>query len=82
MTSFSLQNVFIRILNLRSVSSALESIEKTYISTKQSHSIIRSVCGLYEKGVCRAGSLAVWSLQPALDVLEPGRKSSNLLYYY
>ncbi|XP_039540029.1 perilipin-1 isoform X2 [Pimephales promelas] len=71
------QNVFLRILNLRSVSAALESIEKTYTSTKQSHSIIRSVCGLYEKGVRRAGSLAVWSLQPALHVLEPQLVAAN-----
>ncbi|KAK7152205.1 hypothetical protein R3I94_008506 [Phoxinus phoxinus] len=71
------QNVFLRILNLRSVNAALESIEKTYISTKQSHSIIRCVCGLYEKGVSRAGSLAVWSLQPALHVLEPQLVAAN-----
>ncbi|KAG1944828.1 perilipin-1, partial [Pimephales promelas] len=71
------ENVFLRILNLRSVSAALESIEKTYTSTKQSHSIIRSVCGLYEKGVRRAGSLAVWSLQPALHVLEPQLVAAN-----
>ncbi|CAM4583243.1 unnamed protein product [Leuciscus chuanchicus] len=73
------QNVFLRILNLRSVSAAVESIEKTYISTKQSHSIIRCVCGLYEKGVSRAGSLAVWSLQPALHVLEPQLVAANSL---
>ncbi|XP_077050541.1 perilipin-1 isoform X2 [Siphateles boraxobius] len=73
------QNVFLRILNLRSVNAALESIEKTYNSTKQSHSIIRSVCGLYEKGVSRAGSLAVWSLQPALHVLEPQLVAANAM---
>ncbi|KAK9959053.1 hypothetical protein ABG768_011138 [Culter alburnus] len=71
------QNVFLRILNLRSVNAALESIEKTYISTKQSHPIIRSVCGLYEKGVSRAGSLALWSMQPALHVLEPQLIAAN-----
>ncbi|ROL43218.1 Perilipin-1 [Anabarilius grahami] len=71
------QNVFLRILNLRSVSAALESIEKTYISTKQSHPIIRSLCGLYEKGVSRAGSLALWSMQPALHVLEPQLIAAN-----
>ncbi|XP_051725483.1 perilipin-1 isoform X2 [Ctenopharyngodon idella] len=71
------QNVFLRILNLRSVNAALESIEKMYISTKQSHPIIRSVCGLYEKGVSRAGSLALWSMQPALHVLEPQLIAAN-----
>ncbi|XP_067275040.1 perilipin-1 [Pseudorasbora parva] len=71
------QNVFLRIVNLRSVNAALESIEKTYIRTKQSHPILRSVCGLYERGVSRAGSLAVWSMQPALHVLEPQLIAAN-----
>ncbi|KAI2653601.1 Perilipin-1 [Labeo rohita] len=71
------QNVLLRIRNLRSVSSALESIEKTYVHTKQSHPIISSVCGMYEKGVSRAGSLAVWSMQPALHVLENQLVAAN-----
>ncbi|XP_056334575.1 perilipin-1 [Danio aesculapii] len=73
------QNVFLRILNIRSVNAALESIEKTYISTKQSHPIISSVCGLYEKGVSRAGNLAVWSMKPALHVLQPQLVAANSL---
>uniref|UniRef100_A0A673G174 Perilipin n=1 Tax=Sinocyclocheilus rhinocerous TaxID=307959 RepID=A0A673G174_9TELE len=65
------QNVFLRIRNLRSVSAALESIEKTYIHTKQSHPIISSVCGMYEKGVSRAGSLAPQQMRcRGLDHLE------------
>ncbi|XP_021323484.1 perilipin-1 isoform X1 [Danio rerio] len=71
------QNVFFRILNIRSVNAALESIEKTYTSTKQSHPIISSVCGLYEKGVSRAGNLAVWSMKPALHVLQPQLVAAN-----
>ncbi|XP_043072844.1 perilipin-1 isoform X2 [Puntigrus tetrazona] len=73
------QNVLLRIRNLRSVSSALESIGKTYIHTKQSHPIITSVCEMYEKGVSTAGSLAVWSIQPALHVLEPQLVAANSL---
>ncbi|XP_051513436.1 perilipin-1-like [Myxocyprinus asiaticus] len=71
------QNVFLRILNLQSVSAALESIERTYTCTKQSHPMISSVCGLYEKGVSKTGSLAVWSMQPALHVLEPQIVAAN-----
>ncbi|XP_073706711.1 perilipin-1 isoform X1 [Garra rufa] len=71
------QNVFLRIRNLGSVSAVLESIEKTYIHTKQSHPILRSVCGMYEKGVSRSGNLAVRSIQPALHVLEPQLVSAN-----
>uniref|UniRef100_A0A8C2EUD0 Perilipin 1 n=1 Tax=Cyprinus carpio TaxID=7962 RepID=A0A8C2EUD0_CYPCA len=73
------QNVLLRIRNLRSVSAALESIEKTYMHTKQSHPIIYSVCGMYEKGVRKAGSLAMWSIQPALHVLEPQLVAANSL---
>lgn len=69
------QNVLLRIRNLRSVSAALESIEKTYIHTKQSHPIINSVCGMYEKGVSKVGSLAVWSIH----VLEPQLVAANSL---
>lgn len=73
------QNVLLRICNLRSVSATLESIEKIYIHTKQSHPIINFVCGMYEKGVSTAGSLAVWSIQPALHVLEPQLVAANSL---
>ncbi|XP_052437845.1 perilipin-1 isoform X3 [Carassius gibelio] len=73
------QNVLLRIRSLRSVSAALESIEKTYVHTKQSHPVINSVCGIYEKGVSKAGSLAIWSLQPALYVLEPQLVAANSL---
>uniref|UniRef100_A0A671KEK7 Perilipin n=1 Tax=Sinocyclocheilus anshuiensis TaxID=1608454 RepID=A0A671KEK7_9TELE len=73
------QNVLLRIRNLRSVSAALESIEKTYIHTKQSHPIINSLFGMYKKGVSKAGSLVVWSIQPALHVLEPQLVAANSL---
>ncbi|XP_051953613.1 perilipin-1 isoform X1 [Xyrauchen texanus] len=71
------QNVFFRILNLQSVSAALESVERTYTCTKQSHPMINSVCGLYEKGVSKTASFAVWSMQPALHVLEPKLVAAN-----
>ncbi|TRY86948.1 hypothetical protein DNTS_021840 [Danionella cerebrum] len=73
------KNVFLRILNLGSVSSALDSIEKTYSRTKQSYPIISSVCGLYEKGATAFGSLAVCSIRPALHVLEPQLVAANSL---
>lgn len=37
---------------------------------------------MYEKGVSKAGSLALWSIQPALHLLEPRRKWIHLCYLY
>ncbi|KAJ8417366.1 hypothetical protein AAFF_G00285930 [Aldrovandia affinis] len=71
--------VFLRLLNLPVVSSTYEMIERTYTSTKHTHPLLCSVCGVYERGAKTAGSLAVWSVQPALHRLEPQLEAVNNL---
>ncbi|CAB1313816.1 unnamed protein product [Coregonus sp. 'balchen'] len=72
-------NVFVRILSLPAVSSTCEVIERTYTSTKQTHPLLCSVCGVYERGARTASSLAVWSIQPAIDRLETQREHTDSL---
>ncbi|XP_041745841.2 perilipin-1 isoform X1 [Coregonus clupeaformis] len=72
-------NVFVRILSLPAVSSTCEVIERTYTSTKQTHPLLCSVCGVYERGARTASSLAVWSIQPAIDRLETQLVAANNL---
>uniref|UniRef100_A0A4W5N1V6 Uncharacterized protein n=1 Tax=Hucho hucho TaxID=62062 RepID=A0A4W5N1V6_9TELE len=68
--NMQVDNVFVRLLSLPAVSSTCEVIERTYTSTKQTHPLFCSVCGVYERGARTASSLAVWSIQPAIDRLE------------
>ncbi|XP_064809062.1 perilipin-1 [Oncorhynchus masou masou] len=72
-------NVFVRLLSLPAVSSTYEVIERTYTSTKQTHPLLCSVCGVYERGARTASSLAVWSIQPAIDRLETQLVAANNL---
>ncbi|XP_036391378.1 perilipin-1 [Megalops cyprinoides] len=72
-------SVFLRLLNLPVVSSTCEVIERTYTNTKHTHPILCSVCGVYERGARTAGSLAVWSVQPAIMRLEPQIEAVNSL---
>ncbi|XP_029552259.1 perilipin-1 isoform X1 [Salmo trutta] len=72
-------NVFVRLLRLPAVSSTCEVIERTYTSTKQTHPLLCSVCGVYERGARTASSLAVWSIQPAIDRLETQLVAANNL---
>ncbi|KAI1904502.1 hypothetical protein AGOR_G00006310 [Albula goreensis] len=72
-------SAFLRLLNLPVISSTREMIERTYSSTKHTHPIICSVCGVYERGAKTAGSLAVWSMQPAINRLEPQIEAVNSL---
>ncbi|XP_041082594.1 perilipin-1-like isoform X4 [Polyodon spathula] len=72
-------NVFGRLFELPVVSATYSLIQKTYSSTKQTHPIICTVCEVYEKGAKTATSLAVWSIQPALQGLEPQFIAANNL---
>ncbi|KAJ8344087.1 hypothetical protein SKAU_G00314160 [Synaphobranchus kaupii] len=79
-TDRSLQDsVFLRLLNLPVISFTREMVEKTYTSTKHTHPLICSVCGVYERGAKTAGSLAVWSVKPAIHRLEPQIEAVNNL---
>lgn len=75
----SQDNVFVRLLRLPAVSSTCEVIERTYTSTKQTHPLLCSVCGVYERGARTASSLAAWSIQPAIDRLETQREHTDSL---
>ncbi|KAG7473262.1 hypothetical protein MATL_G00093820 [Megalops atlanticus] len=72
-------SVFLRLLNLPVVSSTCEVIERTYTNTKHTHPLLCSVCGVYERGARTAGSLAAWSVQPAITRLEPQIEAVNSL---
>ncbi|XP_035252385.1 perilipin-1 [Anguilla anguilla] len=72
-------SAFLRLLNLPVISSTCEMVERTYSSTKHTHPLICSVCGVYERGAKTAGSLAVWSVKPAIHRLEPQIEAVNNL---
>ncbi|XP_066491392.1 perilipin-1 [Tiliqua scincoides] len=72
-------NVFLRVLHLPVVNSACISIQKTYATTKEAHPLMASVCQAYERGVQSATSLAVWSVKPVVQMLEPQFAAANTL---
>ncbi|NWU96256.1 PLIN1 protein, partial [Upupa epops] len=65
------ENVLQRVLQLPVVSSTCESLQRTYVSTKEAHPLMASVCEVYERGVQGAGALALWSVEPVVRRLEP-----------
>ncbi|NXO02815.1 PLIN1 protein, partial [Rhinopomastus cyanomelas] len=65
------ENVLQRVLQLPVVSSTCESLQRTYVSTKEAHPLMASVCDVYERGVQGAGALAMWSVEPVVRRLEP-----------
>lgn len=64
-------NAFLRVLHLPMVNSACVSLQKTYAITKEAHPLMASVCQAYERGIQSATSLAVWSVKPVVQMLEP-----------
>ncbi|XP_010139543.1 PREDICTED: perilipin-1 [Buceros rhinoceros silvestris] len=73
------ENVLQRVLQLPVVSSTCESLQRTYISTKEAHPLMASVCDVYERGVQGAGALAMWSVEPVVRRLEPQFAVANNL---
>ncbi|NXS60017.1 PLIN1 protein, partial [Brachypteracias leptosomus] len=73
------ENVLQRVLQLPVVSSTCESLQRTYISTKEAHPLVASVCDVYERGVQGAGALAMWSMEPVVRRLEPQFTVANNL---
>ncbi|XP_030312801.1 perilipin-1 isoform X2 [Calypte anna] len=65
------ENVLQRVLQLPVVSSTCESLQRTYVSTKEAHPLVASVCEVYERGVQGAGALALKSVEPVVRKLEP-----------
>ncbi|XP_051776194.1 perilipin-1 isoform X2 [Erpetoichthys calabaricus] len=60
-----------RLFELPVVSFTYGVVQKTYTSTKHTHPLICTVCDVYEKGVKTASSIVVWTIQPAIQKLEP-----------
>ncbi|NXH13365.1 PLIN1 protein, partial [Bucco capensis] len=73
------ENVLQRVLQLPVVSSTCESLQRTYISTKEAHPLVASVCNVYERGVQGASALAMWSVEPVVRRLEPQFAVANNL---
>ncbi|XP_043358424.1 perilipin-3-like isoform X3 [Dermochelys coriacea] len=65
------RNVVSRVANLPLVSSTYDMVSTAYISTKENHPYIKSVCDVAEKGVKTITAVAVGSAQPILAKLEP-----------
>ncbi|XP_054858783.1 perilipin-1 [Eublepharis macularius] len=72
-------NALQRVLYLPVVNSACHSLQKTYATTKKSHPLVASVCEVYERGLQGASSLAVWSVKPVMQRLEPPLAVANVL---
>ncbi|CAO2587994.1 Plin2, partial [Lemmus lemmus] len=70
-TPLRLQSVVTRVANLPLVSSTYDLVSSAYISTKDQHPYLRSVCEIAEKGVKTVTSVAVTSALPIIQKLEP-----------
>ncbi|XP_038191235.1 perilipin-2 isoform X2 [Arvicola amphibius] len=64
-------SVVTRVANLPLVSSTYDLVSSAYISTKDQHPYLRSVCEMAEKGVKTVTSVAVTSAMPIIQKLEP-----------
>ncbi|NXT02698.1 PLIN2 protein, partial [Jacana jacana] len=72
LTSFSLkQNIVSRVVNLPLVSSTYDMVSTAYITTKDNHPYLKSVCEIAEKGVKTITSVAMTGAMPIIQKLEP-----------
>ncbi|KAM3827859.1 perilipin-1 isoform 2-T5 [Vipera latastei] len=69
-------SVLQRVLQLPVVNSALTNLQSTYASAKEIHPLMASVCATYERALQNASSLALWSVKPVVQKLQP---QSNVL---
>lgn len=60
-----------RVANLPLVSSTYDLVSSAYVSTKDQHPYLRSMCEMAEKGVKTVTSVAVTSAMPIIQKLEP-----------
>ncbi|XP_026722105.1 perilipin-2 isoform X3 [Athene cunicularia] len=65
------QNIVSRVVNLPLVSSTYDMVSTAYITTKDNHPYLKSVCEMAEKGVKTITSVAMTSAMPIIQKLEP-----------
>lgn len=70
-------SVVTRVASLPLVSSTYDLLSSAYISTKDQHPYLRSVCEMAEKGVKTVTSVAVTSALPIIQKLEPQIAAAN-----
>ncbi|XP_077105938.1 perilipin-2-like isoform X1 [Ranitomeya variabilis] len=65
------QNVVVRLINLPLVSSTYDMVFSAYVTTKDHHPYLKSVCDVAEKSVRSITSVAITGAMPILQKLEP-----------
>ncbi|XP_029463051.1 perilipin-2-like isoform X2 [Rhinatrema bivittatum] len=65
------QSVVMRVANLPLVSSTCDLVSSAYISTKENHPHLKSVCEVAEKGVKIITTVAFTSAKPIIQKLQP-----------
>ncbi|XP_029464694.1 perilipin-2-like [Rhinatrema bivittatum] len=65
------QNVAVRVANLPLVSSTCDMVSSAYVSTKEKHPYLKSVCEVAEEGVKTIAAVTLASTKPIIQKLEP-----------
>ncbi|XP_073525813.1 perilipin-2-like [Phyllobates terribilis] len=65
------QNVVVRLTNLPLVSSTYDMVSSAYVTTKDNHPYLKSVCDVAEKSVRSITSVAITGAMPILQKLQP-----------
>ncbi|CAN2391276.1 Perilipin family, partial [Pristimantis euphronides] len=73
------QNVLVRLTNLPLVSSTYDKVSSAYVTTKDNHPYLKSVCDVAETSVKNITSVAMTSAEPILQRLEPQIALANNL---
>ncbi|CAN2391277.1 Belongs to the perilipin family, partial [Pristimantis euphronides] len=73
------QNVLVRLTNLPLVSSTYDKVSSAYVTTKDNHPYLKSVCDVAETSVKTITSVAMTSAEPILQRLEPQIALANNL---
>ncbi|XP_073521759.1 perilipin-2-like isoform X1 [Phyllobates terribilis] len=73
------QNVVVRLINLPLVSSTYDLVSSAYVTTKDNHPYLKSVCDVAEKSVRSITSVAITGAMPILQKLEPQITLANTI---
>ncbi|XP_077105422.1 perilipin-2-like [Ranitomeya variabilis] len=71
------QNVVVRLINLPLVSSTYDLVSSAYVTTKDHHPYLKSVCDIAEKSVRSITSVAITGAMTILQKLEPQISVAN-----